>query len=123
MALREAAGPADDPRQLALAVPGEVGRGAEALRRRIEPDLAEAVGERADRRVVERHVERREVDAAELPGEPRRVLAQPRVGARDGGDDLLDLGAHVVVRLVRVPPHVVFDRAVVRRRARHSRRD
>ncbi len=32
-------------------------------------------------------------------------------------DDVLDLGAHVVVRLVRIPPHVVFDRAVVRRRA------
>ena len=46
------------------------------------------------------------------------MLAQPRVGAGDGRDDLLDLGAHVVVRLVRVPPHVVFDRAVVRRRAR-----
>ena len=46
----------------------------------------------------------------------RRVLAQPRVGARDSVDDLLDLGAHVVVRLVGVPPHVVFDRAVVRRR-------
>src|SRR6478672_3135304 len=48
----------------------------------------------------------------------KQMLPEPRVGAGDGRHDLLDLGLHVLVLLVRVPPHVVFDRRVVRRRAR-----
>ena len=54
---------------------------------------------------------------AELPGDHGRMVTQPRIDAAHGGDDSLDLGADVVEGLVRVVPHVVFDRAVVGCRA------
>src|SRR5437867_11052520 len=67
--LRQTPRTADDAGQPPFPVPGEVGRGAEARRRRIEPDLAETTCERGHRGMLERQVERREVDLAELPRE------------------------------------------------------